>query len=943
MASFTDNPQLLGTFNPYIQQLPVDAMVKVGMYKQEQYNAGIEKIQSNIDKIGGLAIGRDVDKAYLQSKINQLGNNLKGFMASDFSDAQLVNSVNGMTGKLASDPYIQSAVSSTANDKKQMEQMEADRQKGILTPQAEYYYNLKRQKYYDDPSLKTEDGKPINFNGKYTQSWDLDKNIIEAVKAVGDSKMSSDVIFEMDPATGKIAIDANGVPKYSSYATRMIREGKFSENVAAAIEGVLNRPEAKQELTMRGVYNYRGYSSMDDFINAYNTEGSKRIKGIANDIDDLENKLLLTASGKAGDEERMAIQAKINYLNGEIKSIADSTEVKVNDARQFGDIDAYKAAVETLKVRNNYMLSGVTEKIQKQVIENIPYNNHQKKIEADRKWIVDQSNMYINSEELKMKKEKHPYEIDKLKAEIGALNPVLPVDDKNRTVDAALPPNEALVFDTYDRFEENAATLRNDRFNFLLEYSMKLEREKKGDRTKEQIENDLKRYQKQDPNYLMSKYEKAKAIVEKNPSKFSDLNGILAKAYTSERQVQDDAQELATYKRDASANSTEFDPNFLEKLSKENIGTYEIEYDNDGAFYSEFLGVKRKATVTPKDLITMKLGMKNNTAHAFGLFLSDDENIEAERAEKEIITKFGVTPSILYKILSGRGEMTTSVKRIDRNTKKVTTSGVNLHASESPAFGFAKDSKIIDAGIGSKTYKNTMSAMAKAIADKNQDNKNYVYSAYGEDPKASEKEGTDKRIGEVITSLINAGGGGDLTGFSEMYKAGGEVVILKDNKTNPGNPKFFLQIKKPDQTLGNPVEITAADAYRIKPSINVSSEGASRIVKKFKLGDDKTTNSITTNIYDANAYKGAYIGQNTFSEVYNTEKVKGVDVIRSSTPGMYNLCFYVKDNEDNVKPVLFRQDTSSNYPMDISSLDKADAVLQTMSKQDMNTIIKLSE
>ena len=100
MASFTDNPQALGTFNPYVQQLPVDTMVKVGMYKQEQYNQGIQKIQTSIDNIAGLDIVRDADRAYLQSRVNELGNNLKFVAAGDFSDFSLVNSVNGMTGQL---------------------------------------------------------------------------------------------------------------------------------------------------------------------------------------------------------------------------------------------------------------------------------------------------------------------------------------------------------------------------------------------------------------------------------------------------------------------------------------------------------------------------------------------------------------------------------------------------------------------------------------------------------------------------------------------------------------------------------------------------------------------------------------------------------------------------------------------------------------------------
>src|SRR5690242_18249763 len=115
MASFTDR---IPEFNPYVQQLPVEAMVKVGMEKQRRYDEGIQRIQTSIDQIAGMDIARDVDKAYLQSKVNQLGENLKGFMAADFSDYQMVNTVTGMTGQIVKDPNIQNAVMSTAKMRK---------------------------------------------------------------------------------------------------------------------------------------------------------------------------------------------------------------------------------------------------------------------------------------------------------------------------------------------------------------------------------------------------------------------------------------------------------------------------------------------------------------------------------------------------------------------------------------------------------------------------------------------------------------------------------------------------------------------------------------------------------------------------------------------------------------------------------------------------------
>jgi hypothetical protein len=101
MASYKD---IIPTFNPYIQQEPVEAMMKVGVYKQQRYDEGVKKIQESIDNIAGLDVVREVDKQYLQSKLNQLGGQLSSVAGGDFSNFQLVNSVNGMTNQIAKDP-----------------------------------------------------------------------------------------------------------------------------------------------------------------------------------------------------------------------------------------------------------------------------------------------------------------------------------------------------------------------------------------------------------------------------------------------------------------------------------------------------------------------------------------------------------------------------------------------------------------------------------------------------------------------------------------------------------------------------------------------------------------------------------------------------------------------------------------------------------------------
>ena len=98
MASYKDSPNL--KFSPYVQTLPIEAMAKVGMYKQQRFDEGVKKIQESIDNVAGLDVVRDIDKQYLQSKLNQLGSQLTNVAGGDFSNFSLVNSVNGMTNQI---------------------------------------------------------------------------------------------------------------------------------------------------------------------------------------------------------------------------------------------------------------------------------------------------------------------------------------------------------------------------------------------------------------------------------------------------------------------------------------------------------------------------------------------------------------------------------------------------------------------------------------------------------------------------------------------------------------------------------------------------------------------------------------------------------------------------------------------------------------------------
>lgn len=244
MASFTDNIQALSTFNPYVQELPVDAMVKVGMQKQQQYNEGVQKIQSSIDNIAGLDIAKDSDKAYLQSRINELGNNLKVFAAGDFSDFQLVNSVNGMTTQLVKDPNIQNAVASTAKLRKEIAFMEEERKAGKASPSNEWDFNSNVSSWLDSTKIGE------SFNHKYSPYIDVEKKWFEVLKSLHSDLTEQDIPYVM--VDGKI--DYN---KTAAAMQRISKETVSKEKIENALRSSLTPAELNQ-LSIDGRYTFRG-------------------------------------------------------------------------------------------------------------------------------------------------------------------------------------------------------------------------------------------------------------------------------------------------------------------------------------------------------------------------------------------------------------------------------------------------------------------------------------------------------------------------------------------------------------------------------------------------------------------------------------------------------------------------------------------------------------
>jgi len=352
MASWTDR---IPTFNPYVEQQPVDAMLKVGMYKQQKYEEGVQKIQTAIDNVAGLDIVSNLDKKYLQSKLDALGNNLNLVAGADFSNFQLVNSVNGMTKEIVKDKYVQNAVSSTAQIRKNQRILEADEKAGKSSVQNRAKFEEGVEKYINKIHLKD------NYNGKYVRYIDIDKKMREVADKVHEVDNTIEIPYQRDGAgntlyfdsRGNVSTDPNsgGKPKIDDAILRITTKGKPAEKILSNFYSSLNENDMEQ-LRIDSWYHYRGKTADDfkrDAVSNYETS-----KQMLNDRI-IQQNVKLSTSPNLTTAEKNKIEADINdantlLTNGSLDKQLDQEFAQI-DANK--DVEDYKYKLYTQKTLSN--------------------------------------------------------------------------------------------------------------------------------------------------------------------------------------------------------------------------------------------------------------------------------------------------------------------------------------------------------------------------------------------------------------------------------------------------------------------------------------------------------------------------------------------------------------------------------------------------------------
>jgi len=641
MASWTDR---IPTFNPYVEQQPVDAMLKVGMYKQQKYEEGVQRIQTAIDNVAGLDIYKDVDKKYLQSKLDGLGNNLNLVAGGDFSNFQLVNSVNGMTKQIVKDDNIINAVGSTAVHRRESKIMEGERAKGALTPENETDYLKQFGRYVNSDKVGEK------FNGRYSKYIDVNKKLYEIGKQVGIDETTVQQLYQTDGQGNILTDKKTGQPIWNPVMAEKHLKGKDAAKILSAFQNALT-PADYNQLGITGRY-----------IN-----GNKSSEELAADVMSNYSNNITISSGKI---QAISLELeKENAKNNKNPELIDSltkqkeffesqkTKLESAQARDLESVENNPDGVRGNLYTNNY-LSGMAQSLS-EVVQDTKYsvsplftitmeqNRFNRDIQrdkiADQHWSVEQRR--ADRKEL-YDSQKDQLELF-LKYGIGTPPPGYKGASKGWDEAINVPEHKfAIINSVQDDFSAGVKELNDINYNITLDFFKKVNTRTPGE-TDANYEKRLKKaifdYAKAnkesvDPNsggintFTARFAGKQLADWSKNPKDIPfEFRGLIAKQDDLSKDLSIQQKKMITIKKQAAeeAKSQGVDARSITEIDKY-VKPTSIQL-KDGSTYN----------LTKADVIDFAQ-LHPDIFNTFGGFTVDDQQEVAKaQSEKRLKLKFG--------------------------------------------------------------------------------------------------------------------------------------------------------------------------------------------------------------------------------------------------------------------------------------------------------------
>lgn len=352
MASFTDNPSGQ-QFSEYVPPVNLELYAGILAKRQQEYDQGVQKVQGYLDTVAGLPVDNEHDKAYLQSKVTELNNQINQYAGSDFSNTGIVSKIGSMASKLYSDPIIQTAVASAANVKAALKDAETakDTQKG-WGPENVWALQTQIQQWRSS----TKPGVP--FTGSYTPYVDA-------------SKMVSDELEKLVPNT-KAYQDPSGNYKLLVEGTN---EEIAPEKVRSLVEGILGQNSTiRDQLQISAAYTFRNHTPEQ-----LQTAVARGMAPIKQSLDQRIKALEHEATISAGDSQKIN---QINSLLTDLRLQSEQFDTRVQElqASALSDPETMKAYLFRENFINTAVGKKTYSKVSSKLVESPEYKINQENL-----------------------------------------------------------------------------------------------------------------------------------------------------------------------------------------------------------------------------------------------------------------------------------------------------------------------------------------------------------------------------------------------------------------------------------------------------------------------------------------------------------------------------------------------------------------------------------
>jgi hypothetical protein len=325
----------------YTQPVDLNLLGKVLQFEQGEFDKGVKQVQGTIDSIAALDVVKDVDRQYLNSKLNNLVSSINNIGGVDYSDPNVQNQISGMSSQIYGDDKIINAVGNT----KKFRYVQT------------YYKDLKEKKPKD--WNQANEWYDMNKFSNWLQDGQVGSS---TTNDAGTVTPYHDYQGDWEKLFDKIANSADISVQWSDRGLMYMKDGKkyVSPDRIWATASMMLTPQQRTQLAIEGRYTYQGVP-VSELTKAYDAKLYQQVGEATNELRDYQTKLKGATSLKdQQDYQRLVAekQAEVAKLTAPIQKNADQMREKLYLDEKFKGLQArysFSQATSTMQAATDKM------------------------------------------------------------------------------------------------------------------------------------------------------------------------------------------------------------------------------------------------------------------------------------------------------------------------------------------------------------------------------------------------------------------------------------------------------------------------------------------------------------------------------------------------------------------------------------------------------------